>query len=122
MIKNEDLTMVLEVKAEPAPIHINSEGTAYVTNSRVTLETIVFAFQNGDSAEQIADSYDVVSLADIYAVIAYYLNHQDEVDTYIKERQKQAQSLFETLNTQHPHINELRNKLLRAKQERLKND
>jgi uncharacterized protein (DUF433 family) len=114
--------MVLEIKAESAPILINAEGTAYIAKTRVTLETIVYAFQNGDSAEQIADSYDVLSLADIYAVIAYYLHHRDEVDAYIRERQKQAQTLFEELNRQHPHINMLREKLLRAKQERLKND
>jgi uncharacterized protein (DUF433 family) len=116
MIKNEDLAMVLEVKAESAPIAINSDGTAYIAKSRVTLETIINAFKQGDSAEQIVDSYDVLSLADVYATIAYYLNHQDEVEAYIQERQKQAKELFADLEQQYPRINQLREKLMKAKQ------
>lgn len=50
---------------------------------RIGLEHIVERYDNGYSAEQIALEYPGVSLEQIYAVIAYYLHHQAEVDAYI---------------------------------------
>ena len=61
-----------------------------VGGSRVTLDTVVAAFDAGATAEEIAQQYDSVSLADVYSVIGYYLRHQSEVRAYLDERQKQA--------------------------------
>jgi len=51
---------------------------------------LVAAFDAGATAEEIAQQYDSVSLADVYSVIAYYLRHQADVRAYLAERQKQA--------------------------------
>lgn len=69
------------------PIALNAQGTYAVGGTRVTLQTVVGAYQDGDSPEFIQASYPVLSLADIYATIAYYLQHQEEVDAYIVERE-----------------------------------
>jgi uncharacterized protein (DUF433 family) len=45
----------------------------------VTLDTIVAAFDAGATAEEIAQQYSSISLADVYSVITYYLRHQTEV-------------------------------------------
>jgi len=50
---------------------------------RIGLEHIVERYHDGYTPEQIALEYPGVSLEQIYAVIAYYLHHQEEVDAYI---------------------------------------
>ena len=61
------------------PIKLDEHGVARVGGTRVTLDTIVGAFLQGFTAEAIADQYDAVSLADVYAVIAFYLRHREAV-------------------------------------------
>jgi uncharacterized protein (DUF433 family) len=75
------------------PLVQEDDGTVHVTGSRVTLDTLVGAFQKGATAEQIQDSYPALSLAQIYAVIAYYLEHQADVKDYLKLRRQEAASI-----------------------------
>jgi uncharacterized protein (DUF433 family) len=56
-----------------------------VGKTRVTLDTVVAAFREGATAEEIAQQYPSLTLAATYATIAYYLNHQAEIDTYLRE-------------------------------------
>jgi len=85
--------MSLLIEAEAAPLTIDSGGTVRVGGTRVTLDTIVGAFLQGASAEEIAQQYPVVSLGDIYAVIAYYLRHRAEVDQYLGQRAQEGDAL-----------------------------
>jgi hypothetical protein len=54
------------------------------------LDTIIGAFQDGATAEEIAHQYPSVELADVYSVIAYYLRHRSEVEEYLQRRGKEA--------------------------------
>jgi uncharacterized protein (DUF433 family) len=56
-----------------------------VAGTRVSLDSIVYCFWNGDSPESIVQSLPVLSLEQVYGAIAYYLDHQDEIDEYIKQ-------------------------------------
>ena len=75
---------------QPTPLTADDYGSLVVTGTRVPLDVIVGDFNQGASAEEIALAYPSVSLADVYAVIAYYLRHQEHVDTYIAERDERA--------------------------------
>jgi uncharacterized protein (DUF433 family) len=75
------------------PLVQEDDGTVHVTGSRVTLDSLVGAFQKGATAEQIQDSYPALSLAQIYAVIAYYLEHLVDVKAYLKLRGEEAASI-----------------------------
>ena len=75
--------------AEPVPLATDASGTIRVAGSRVTLDTVVAAFDSGATPEQIAQDYPL-RLDDIYAVITYYLRHADEVNTYLAKRGEQA--------------------------------
>jgi hypothetical protein len=59
-----------------------------VGGTRVLLETLVAAFQRGDSSEEIREQYPAVSLGDIYAVLTYYIRHQSDVSAYLNERER----------------------------------
>jgi uncharacterized protein (DUF433 family) len=82
--------VVLSVHAQPVPISLDAEGTARIGQTRVTLDTIVAAFEAGATAEEIQQQYPTVSLPNVYATLAYYLAHRAEVDEYLRERRSRA--------------------------------
>jgi uncharacterized protein (DUF433 family) len=75
------------------PLATDAQGVVRVGATRVTLDSVVGAFRAGATSEEIAQQFPVLVLADVYQVIAYYLNHTAEVDSYLDPRQKQADSL-----------------------------
>ena len=79
--------------AEPVPLALDAEGVFRVGGTRVTLDTVVGAYRKGDTPEQIVQDYPSLQTADIYAVIAYYLRHQDEVAAYLGRREQQADAV-----------------------------
>jgi uncharacterized protein (DUF433 family) len=82
--------MTLALESAPAPLERDADGVVRVRGTRVTLETVVGAFNDGAIAEEITSQYPSLSLADTYAVIAYYLRHRREVDDYIAGRAAHA--------------------------------
>ncbi len=89
----EDNKMSLVLESKPLPLSTDTTGVIRVGNTRVTLETVIGAFKNGATAEQIAQDYPVLDLVDIYAVIAFYLYQPEAVDTYIADQLKEGQQL-----------------------------
>lgn len=85
--------MTLVITAKPAPLETNADGVVQIGKTRVTLDTVVAVFKQGMTAEEIVYRYPSLKLADIYATIAFYLNHQQEVEAYLQQRQKQAQEV-----------------------------
>lgn len=85
--------MSLTISTEPVPLRRDSDGVMRIGNTRVTLETVIGAFLDGAAAEEIAYQYPSVELADIYAVIAYYLRRRSEVDAYLRRRQEQTNAV-----------------------------
>ena len=86
----EEVEMTLEVLAEPAPLAADQDGVIRVGGTRVTLATIVTAFHQGTTAETMVQQYPSLTLADVYAVLGYYLRHQVDADAYLAEQQQEA--------------------------------
>ena len=80
--------MPLTVSAETPPLILDGDGVMRVARTRVTLDSVVAAFRDGATPEEIAQQYPTVGLAAIYAVIGYYLQHRRTVDEYLSERQE----------------------------------
>lgn len=87
---------------ERVPIHTDTDGVVRVARTRVTLDTIVGAFEAGATAEEIAQQYPSVPLADVYSVITYYLRHKPEVDAYLSDRKAQAERVREEVERRFP--------------------
>ena len=76
---------------QTAPLELY-EGKVYrIRGTRVPLETVVRAFRSGESAEGIVDSFPSLGLAEVYAVIAFYLAHRAEVEAYVAEREAEGE-------------------------------
>lgn len=82
--------MSLTVEAPPVPLRVDEQGVPRVGESRVPLDTIVYAFNQGASPEEIVMSFTTLTLPDVYAVINYYLHNRAEVDDYLRRRETEA--------------------------------
>lgn len=69
------------------------DGVFRIGNSRVSLDTVIIAFNQGATPEQIVEDYDSLELAEVYAAISYYLQHREEVEKYLAERKIQRETL-----------------------------
>lgn len=96
--------MALVLDTPPLPLAVDSNGVVRVGHTRVTLDTVVSAFKNGATPEQIAHDYSVLDLADIYAVINFYLRRREQVETYLTERRQAGEKLRQQLESAYdPH-------------------
>jgi uncharacterized protein (DUF433 family) len=82
--------MTLLIEARPVPLAADADGVVRVGGTRVTLDTVVRAFNQGATAEEIVQQYASLRLEDVYAIIAYYLHERSEVDAYLNQRERQA--------------------------------
>jgi uncharacterized protein (DUF433 family) len=82
--------LMMEIIADPVLMTVDQDGMVRIAGTRITLDTIVGAYKRGDTPEEIVDGFPSLSLADIHAVIAYYLRHHEIVDAYIAENHRQA--------------------------------
>lgn len=78
------------IHTDPAPLRADAAGVLRVGGTRVTLDTVVHAYHDGASAEEITLRYDSLTLADVHAVLAYYLRHRAELDDYLAARRTAA--------------------------------
>jgi uncharacterized protein (DUF433 family) len=85
--------MSISIATEPIPLKADADGVIRVGQTRVTLDTIVSAFLDGVTIEEIVQQYPSLDMADVYAVISYYLRRRSEVEVYLKQRQQQAKSV-----------------------------
>jgi len=86
ILEQKPLTLAVPLREEPP-------GVLRVGKSRVLLELVIHAHQQGESPETIVEMYDTLDLADVFAVIAYYLAHRAEVDEYLRQCDERAGAL-----------------------------
>lgn len=85
--------MSISIITEPIPLKVDANGVIYVGGTRVTLDTVVAAFLEGATVEEIVQQYPSLDLADVYAVVGYFLRQRSEVEAYLRQRQKQAEDV-----------------------------
>ncbi|MCS7081275.1 MAG: DUF433 domain-containing protein [Chloracidobacterium sp.] len=77
---------------EAIPLVTDADGVIRIGHTRATLDTVVSAFLDEATAETITAQSPSLPLADVYAVIAYYLRRRPDVDAYLKRRGEQAEA------------------------------
>jgi uncharacterized protein (DUF433 family) len=58
------------------------EGEYYVTNTRVPVGVVIASWKRGTPPEHITEQFPPLSLADVYGVVTYYLDHQQELEAH----------------------------------------
>lgn len=103
--------MGMTLITEAPPLRQDTSGGLRVGSSRVLLEVVIHAFEDGATPEIIVQRYPSMTLADVYGVIAYYLRHPDAVKAYLDERERQADTLQEEVETHQKDLSALRARL-----------
>jgi uncharacterized protein (DUF433 family) len=78
------------------------DGRYVVTDTRVSLDSIVYGFLSGQSAESLAQAFPVVTLEQVYGAIAFYLGHRDELDRYLDARRQDFEATREAARDADP--------------------
>lgn len=108
----EDFTGIA-LQVEAPPLRLGSSGALRIGDSRVLLELVIHAFENGATPETIAQQYPTATLADIYSVIAYYLRHRAEVNAYLDAREQKAEEVRRRIESRQGDLAGVRGRLLR---------
>jgi uncharacterized protein (DUF433 family) len=101
-----------------APLTLWEDGSIRIGSSRVTLDTVLHEFKSGATAEQIQDDFPTLSLREVYGAISYYLEHEDQVEEYLRCRDQEAAQVRAEVEDR-PRIDALRRRL-RERSTRLK--
>ncbi len=103
--------MSLSLQTKPVPLTTDEHGVMRVGDTRVSLDTVIFAFKQGSTPEEIVADYSTLDLSEVYAVISYYLQNQPEVEDYLQQRQAQRDEVRREMETRFPQAG-LRERLL----------
>ena len=105
---------------ETVPIREDEAGALRVGETRVLVDLVVNAFDDGAMPEEIAQRYSTLHLPDVYAVIAYVLKHRPAIDEYLARRAKEAGEVRARIEALQPDMSGIRARLLarRAEMER----
>lgn len=107
--------MSTEASAGYLPLRTDEHGVRRVGQTRVMLDSVVAAFQEGATAEEIVYQYSTLDLADVYAVLSYVLRHQEEVEHYLQQRRARADQRRQDLTQRH-QLSGVRERLLARQQ------
>src|SRR5271168_4415219 len=110
----------LPVYTEVNPLRLDEGGVIRVGKSRISLDVVVEQYENGMTPEDMVRAYDTLVLADVHAVIAYYLRHRDEVRAYLKRQAEEAEALRAKIEAERPRVS--RDELLARRSAREKAD
>jgi uncharacterized protein (DUF433 family) len=93
------------------------QGSWRIAGTRISLDSVVYSFSEGATPEEICQDFPGLSLAQVYATIAYYLNNREQVDRYLQEGQQSADDLRQDLNARHSDfLRDLRQRLTAVRQ------
>jgi uncharacterized protein (DUF433 family) len=92
------------VEAVPAEYVEQRNGGYYIRGVRVSLDSIVYAFNAGDSPETIRHNFSSLTLEQVYGAIAFYLGNRDAVDANIREGEEELDRIVPPLSESSPEL------------------
>ncbi len=78
------------------------EGEYYASRTRVPVGVIIAAWKRGDTPERIVEQFPSLSLADVYGVITYYLDHEHELDAHFARLRNEYEQARQAARAEHP--------------------
>jgi uncharacterized protein (DUF433 family) len=82
--------MNLTLDAIPVPLRDDGRDGLYVGQTRVSFDSVWHMHLQGAGPREIVQAFDTLQPADVYTVLAWALQHPDEVDAYLKRREEAA--------------------------------
>jgi uncharacterized protein (DUF433 family) len=88
----------------PSPYVDEREGALKMAGTSVSLGSVVAGFKEGESPDQIVESFPTLTLAQVYGAIAYYLENQKLIDDYLAELRRRLERMVPPLSQQDPEL------------------
>jgi uncharacterized protein (DUF433 family) len=104
--------VAVTLKSDPVPIQEDANGDLRVGGTRVLLDLVVNAFEDGATPETIVQQYTTLQLPDVYAVVAYYLRHRPEIEEYLRNRERRAEDIKQRILSTQRDLGDIRKRLL----------
>src|SRR5438132_9934496 len=76
------------------------DGGYWIASTRVSLDSIIYAFWGGQTAESIAQSFPVLTLEQVYGAITFYLANRPDIDAYLRREEAEFETLRQVWRTQ----------------------
>jgi uncharacterized protein (DUF433 family) len=97
-------------------LHREKRGEGYyVVGKRVSLDSIIYTFLDGYSAESIIESFPSLSLEEVYGGIAFYLANRAQMDEYLREGEREFVRLRNESRAKNPALYERLRSMLEGK-------
>ncbi len=107
------MTATLQIAADPAPLLVREDGEVVSAESGTRYLYFITWYLRGDSPKQLIASLPVLSLGETYRLIAYYHQHQEEVDAWLAEMDREEEEVIRWANERYPQDPELGDRLRR---------
>ena len=105
------------VEGKQAPtLRLDADGVIRVGSTRVTLDTVVEAYRDGASADEIVLGFDTLQLAEVHEVLSFYHRHRPPVEAYLEARHRQRDAIRQKNEARWPEEN-IRERLLARQRE-----
>ena len=88
-------------EARPDLLVQTPEGSLRIAGTRITLDAVIQSFHDGGTPEEICQDFPTLSLAQVYDLLAFYLNHREDVDRYLTEQTHLGATLQQELRSQY---------------------
>ncbi|MGG6267661.1 DUF433 domain-containing protein [Leptolyngbya sp. AN03gr2] len=86
-----------------AKSYIEQRGAGYwIEGTRISLDSVVYSFLNGDSPESIGQNFPLLSLEQVYGAIAFYLANRSLIDAYLREGEAEFEQLQKACREKNP--------------------
>ena len=82
--------------------YVEKKNGYFIEGTRISLDSVVYAFWRGETAESIAQAFPLLSLEQVYGSLTYYLAHQAEVDRYLEKAQGDYEAMRKDAQAQDP--------------------
>jgi uncharacterized protein (DUF433 family) len=96
-ILSEEVSMTSEYIEE-------RNGGYYVAGTRISLDSVVYSFERGNSPEAIQKEYPLLKLSQIYGAIAFYLDHQEDIRSYLEAKEHHVEASSTPLAEANPEL------------------
>jgi len=80
------------------------EGVYYVAGSRLSLDSVVYAFLRGESPEGIVESFPALSLEQVFGAVAFYLANRESIDGYLRDARAEFARMRDEARRKHPAL------------------
>lgn len=79
-------------------------GGYWIEGTRISLDSVVYSFLNGESPESIAQNFPLLSLEQVYGAITFYLANREVIDAYLEAGEAEFQKLQQSFRARNPAL------------------